>query len=110
MVYYYRIDTSEGIDSAKNNYSKECMVCHYWFFNHWFKYQDSVCNGCHDLLMQCVNISDIAIITVKGAAYCFIIHGISKSDAINLLENSILDDRGYILNECQRKIYKKLNL
>ena len=28
--------------------------------------------------------------------YCCIIHGISKSEAINLLEYSALEDRGYI--------------
>ena len=39
------------------------------FFNHGFKFQDSICNGCHDLTTLCLNISDIAIITVKGAAY-----------------------------------------
>ena len=33
------------------------------FFNHGFKFQDSVCNGCHDLTMLCLNLSDIAIIT-----------------------------------------------
>ena len=31
MVYYDRIDLSEGIDVAKNNNSKECMVCQHWF-------------------------------------------------------------------------------
>ena len=34
------IDMSERIDLAKSGGSKECMVCHYWFFNHGFKYQD----------------------------------------------------------------------
>ena len=72
------------------------MICHYWFFNHGFKLQDSVCNGCHDLAMLSVNISDIAIITVKNLHYRCIIHNISKSKAINLLENSVLEDRGYI--------------
>ena len=43
--------------------------------------------------MQCVNISNIPIIIVKGGDYCCIIHDISKSNAINLLENSVLDDR-----------------
>ena len=33
--------------------------------NHMFKYQDSVCNGFHHLLMLCANISDIAIVPVK---------------------------------------------
>ena len=76
-------------------------------FNHSFKCQDSVCNGCHDLLTLCVNISNIAIITVKGADYCCIVHCISKSDAINLLENSVLDDQGYIKNACQINLYEK---
>ena len=39
----------------------------------------------------CLNINDIAIITVKNVDYCCIIHN-SKSEAINLLENSMLED------------------
>ena len=96
MLYYNRIDISEGINPTKSNKSRECMICHYWFFNHGFKFQDYVCNGCHDLTMLSVNISDIAIITVKNVDYRCIIHNISKSEAINLLENSVLEDRGYI--------------
>ena len=46
--------------------------------------------------MQCVNVSDIAIITVKGAVYDCIIH--EKFDAINLLENYLLEDCGYRLS------------
>ena len=38
-------DINKGIDLAKNNNNKECMICHYWGFNHGFKFQDSVCNG-----------------------------------------------------------------
>ena len=33
MLYYNRIDISEGINLAKSNKSKECLICHYWFFN-----------------------------------------------------------------------------
>ena len=40
------------------------------FFYHGFKFQNSVCNGCHDLMMFCLNISNIATITVKDAGYC----------------------------------------
>ena len=73
------------------------MICHYWLFNCGFEFQDSVCNGRHDLTVLSVNISDIAIIiTIKNGDYCCIIHSIGKSEAINLLENSVLDDRGYI--------------
>ena len=45
--------------------------------------------------MLCLNISD-TVVTVKDADYRCIIHDIIKSDAIHLLENSVLDDRGYI--------------
>ena len=41
------------------------MICHYWFFNHGFKFQNYVCNGCHDLRKLCLNISNVAIITLK---------------------------------------------
>ena len=96
MLYYDKIDLSKGIDIAKSNNSKECMVCQYWYFNHEFKLQYSVCNGCHDLLMLCLNLSNINIISVKGIDYRYIIHYISKSDSTNLLKNSVLGDQGYI--------------
>ena len=32
MQYYYRTDISEGIDINKTNASKECDICHYWYF------------------------------------------------------------------------------
>ena len=43
-----------------------------------------------------LNISDISIITVKDVDYCCIIRNNSKSEAINLVKNSVLEDRGYI--------------
>ena len=32
MLEYDRIDSFEGIDFNKTNKSKECMLCHYWYF------------------------------------------------------------------------------
>ena len=46
--------------------------------------------------MISVDISDIAVITIKNVDYRCIVHNIIKSDAINLLGNSVLEDRGYI--------------
>ena len=34
MLYYDRTDISEGIDLANNKNSKQCMIFHYWFYNH----------------------------------------------------------------------------
>ena len=47
---------------------------------------------------MCLNINDIAIITVRNADYykCCVIYDIGKSEAIKLLDNSALEDRGYI--------------
>ena len=37
MPEYDRIDISEGIDVTKTNFSKECDICHYWYFvRYWF--------------------------------------------------------------------------
>ena len=31
-----------------------------------FKFQPDVCNGCHDVLMMCINLSNIAIVNMHG--------------------------------------------
>ena len=46
--------------------------------------------------MLCLNVSDTAIITVKGVNYRCIVHDISKSEAIHRLENPVLDDREFM--------------
>ena len=48
MLYYDKIYIGEGFDVAKSVSSKECIICHYRFFNWGFKFQDSVSSGCHD--------------------------------------------------------------
>ena len=53
-------------DVAKSNNNKEYMVCYYLFCNHRFKFQNFFCTGYHDLIMLCLNLSDIIIITVKN--------------------------------------------
>ena len=35
MLQYERINVSERIDINKSNKSKECMICHYWYFKDW---------------------------------------------------------------------------
>ena len=105
MLYYNRIDISEEIGPTKNNDSNECMAFHYLFCNHGIKFQDYVCNGCHDLMMLRLNISDTAIITVKRVDYHCITHDINKFEAIHLLENYELDDCGIYRNAYPRNQY-----
>ena len=70
MLHYDRIDVSEEIDVNKTFASKECDVYHYWYFLHYsFKFQ---------LLMMSINLSDIAILNIKGSYYRCIISLIRK--------------------------------
>ena len=48
--------------------------------------------------MLSVNISNIAIVTVENVDYYCIIHNISKSEALNLLKDPVLENCGYIQN------------
>ena len=65
MLHYDGIDASEGIDVNKTSVSKDCNIFHYcYFLEKGFDFQPHACNGCHDLLMISINLSDIAIIAV----------------------------------------------
>ena len=91
MLYYDRIDVSEGIDVNKTIASKECDICHCCsFLNYCFKFQLNVCNRCHDLLMMFLNLSDICILNIKVYDYCFIIGLITKNEAMNFMQNADL--------------------
>ena len=53
MLYFDKIDVSEGIDVNKTSAAKECDVCHYWYFlNKGSKFQPNVCSRWHDLLVM----------------------------------------------------------
>ena len=75
MLHYdwlHKTDLNEGNDVAKTNNSREYIACHFWF-NHGFKFQDFVCNGCHNLMILSLNFSDIAIIIDKSVNYCWVV-------------------------------------
>ena len=85
MIYFDRIDFSEGIHVNKTSASQE------WFLSFFsFKFQPNICNRCHDLLMMPNNLSDIAILNIKGTLYRCIISLISKNEAIKLMRNADL--------------------
>ena len=66
MLQHEKIDVSEGINNNKTSASKECMLCHYWYFKDIvFKFEPHVCNKCHDELMTAYELKNIAILNVK---------------------------------------------
>ena len=94
MLEYDRIDISEGIDINKTNASKECDICHYWYFLHKiFRHEPYLCNGCHDLMQKAMNFNDVSIVSVKGSDYIIHCWYMSKHDAINIMKNSSLNEK-----------------
>ena len=89
-----RIDISEGIDINKTSVSKECDICHYWYFKDIsFKYESYFCSGWHDLMQKAMSFNDVAVIYVKGSAYRIHFWYMSKDDAISIMSNSNLVDK-----------------
>ena len=97
MLQYERIYVSEGINVNKTNASKECMLCHYWYFkNVRFKFELHVCNKCHDVLVTAYELKNIVILSVKGVDFRCILWGISRNEAVHRLNNSVLEDKGLL--------------
>ena len=81
MLRYQKIDVSERINVSKTNASKECKLCHYWFFKDvGFKFDSNICNRCHDLLTMTHSLKNIAILSAKGATFKCFLMGISKNE------------------------------
>ena len=90
-IEYERIDISERIDVNKTNLSKECDICHYWYFKDIsFKHEPYLCNGFHDLMQKAMGFNNIAIVYIKGSAYRIRFWYMSKDDAINIMTGSNL--------------------
>ena len=70
MLQYDRIDISEEIDINNTNTSKECDICHYWYFlDKALKYEPYICTGCHYLIQKAMRFNDMATVSVKGSDY-----------------------------------------
>ena len=81
----------------KSDKSKECDICHYWYFiDKNFNYEPYICNGCHDLMQKAINCNDVAIVSIKESDSRLQFWYMSKNDAINLLNNSVLDNKGVL--------------
>ena len=98
MLAYERIDISDGIDVNKSDKSKECTVCHYWYFLYKnFSYGSYLCDECYNLTRKCNKLKNIATIHIKKVVYriCFLF--ISKCEVRKLMANSdVIDKKGFL--------------
>ena len=97
MLQYEKIDVSEGIDVNKTSASKECELCHYWFFKDiGFKFEEHVCNGCHDLLTMAYGLENIAMLIAKGPTFRCILWVTSRNEGLRRLNSSVLEGKGVL--------------
>ena len=70
MLQCQKIDASEGIDVNKTSASRKCELSHYWFFKDvGLKFEEHICNGCHNLLTMTYSLKNIAILSAKRATF-----------------------------------------
>ena len=94
MLQYEIVDVSKGVDINKISLSKECELFHYRLFkNIGFKFEEHVCNKCHDLLTMTFGLKNIAILSTKGATFRCILWGISRNEGLRRLNSSVLEDK-----------------
>ena len=88
MLEYDRIDISAAIDTNKTSASKECNICHYWYF------LDKNFNA---LMEKAVSFKNFAVVSIKGNDYRIYFWYMSKKDAITIMTNSNLSDKNGVL-------------
>ena len=64
--------------------------CFVFFKDVGFKFEPHVCTKCHDVLMTAYELRNIAKLNVKGVDFRCILWGISRDEAVNRLNNSVL--------------------
>ena len=90
MLEYEKIDISDRIDVNNSDKSKECMLCHYWYFlDKSCSYGPYLCDGCYFMMQKCHKLKNIAIVHIKESVYrtCFLF--MSKREAKKLMSNLI---------------------
>ena len=98
LLEYERIDISEGIDGDMSNKSKECMLCHYWYFlDKNFSFGPYLCHGRYNILQKCDKPKTVAIAHVKKSLYRIYFPYMSKREAKKLMTNSNLIDKKGVL-------------
>ena len=73
------------------------MLCHYWFFRPvGIKFEPYVCDEYHDILMTAYELKNVAKLNVKHVDLRRILWGISRDEAVNRLNNSVLENKGVL--------------
>ena len=66
------------------------------FLNMLDKFEEHVCNRCHDLSTMAHSLKNIVIVSPKGATFRCLLMGTSKNEALKKLNNSVTYDWGVL--------------
>ena len=100
MLEYERIDISDGIDINKINQSKECMLCHYWYFlDKIFSYGPYLWDGCYNIMQKYIKLKNIPIIYIKKSTHRIYFLYMSMREAKEIMNNSNLIDKKGVLKK-----------
>ena len=73
MLQWHNSDFSEGTDISKTDASKECDICHHWYFlNKNVEYEPYLCNDYHDLMERVINLNNLLLFSLKEMIIEFI--------------------------------------
>ena len=73
------------------------MLSHYWYFKDvGFRFDPHVCNKCQDVLMSGYELENIVILNVKEYILDVFYGGISRDEAVDRLNNSVLEDKNVL--------------
>ena len=98
MLAYERIGISDGINVNKSYESKECTLCHYWYFlDKSFSYRPYLCDGCYNMNQKCNELKNIAIIRIKTSVSKIWFLFMRKCEAEELFVNSNLTNKKGLL-------------
>ena len=89
----------KGLVLIRRLHPKSFFICLYWYFlDKRFKLQLDVCNGCRDVLMMSMYFNHIALSNILlSIDYHSIFSRISKSEAVNLLQDAKLSKKKWII-------------
>ena len=50
------------------------MICHHSYFKYiGYKFEQDICNKCHDILMMSCELENIEILNIKGVDYRYVL-------------------------------------
>ena len=96
------LEFSEIVFSNNTNASKECNICHYWYFLvRSFKYEPYLWNGCPDIMQKAMNFNDDYYFNRKKQIYFY--YKRNKETILNRANDYYKNNNGKLREKARNK-------